>query len=425
MRRLEFIALPLALAVSACTPRDSTRVGERQAPPHPVVAPPTTPLPAANPPPAPTEAARPAFGTPIALGRLTVYPVTLALAAQDDPGPLMLLDDALAQGLAEVREVGGDEPSPLQRNVAPRQHRHVRRGESLNAPAQNHLDNQDIAPQDNIGEQVQLQGLGGGATVNTLVIENKSERAIFVLAGTVVKGGKQDRQIGQDFVVDAKTTVPVDAFCVERGRWNADRDGQATGGKFVTVETLANSKVRAAGQYQQNQQEVWDNVALTNKAHAKENASGTLLATLDSPDVKARLEEVAASARRALSASSPAGTLVGFAWAIDGKIGGVRHFAHHRVWDLVAVKLTQTIAADLLTAEAAGSAPTPAAAAPSVAELEAFVAEAQKGQVEQRETGAANDNLLYDSERAWSSTTVLKGKAGRAKKAIAWDYLAK
>ena len=43
--------------------------------------------------------------------------------------------------------------------------------------------------------------------MNTLVIENKGDVPIYVLAGTVVKGGKQDRQIGQDFIIEGKKTV--------------------------------------------------------------------------------------------------------------------------------------------------------------------------------------------------------------------------
>ena len=58
---------------------------------------------------------------------------------------------------------------------------------------------------------------------------------IFVLAGTIVKGG------------NPKQTSPVDAFCVEHGRWNGNRDGRATAGHFGTSEVLATSKVRAAG----------------------------------------------------------------------------------------------------------------------------------------------------------------------------------
>src|SRR5439155_384601 len=77
------------------------------------------------------------------------------------------------------------------------------------------------------------------ARVNPLVIENPGKLPLLVLAGTVVRGGKQDRQIGADFVIEAGKTVPVDAFCVEHGRWDATRDGVATGGRFKSEKVLA------------------------------------------------------------------------------------------------------------------------------------------------------------------------------------------
>ena len=58
-----------------------------------------------------------------------------------------------------------------------------------------------------------------GAQVSELVVENKGDQAILILAGTLLKGGNQDRQISQDFIVPAKKTVAVGAFCVEQGRW--------------------------------------------------------------------------------------------------------------------------------------------------------------------------------------------------------------
>ena len=73
---------------------------------------------------------------------------------------------------------------------------------------------------------------GDSATVNQLVIASTADLPILVTAGTILKGGKQDRQLGQDLLVAAGATVPVDAFCVERGRWNGVREGQSTDGVF-------------------------------------------------------------------------------------------------------------------------------------------------------------------------------------------------
>lgn len=402
---MRFALIVLALAsFTHCSSRTPTSVGPRQTPAPPGSPPPATATPTPAAPAAPAEAASPTpsgptFSTPTRFGRLAVYTVNLPNAAQEDPGPLLLLDDALRQGLAEVRELGAAPAAP-----------------TANAP---------VAAEDLVeGPVEQIQQRGDGAAVGTLVIENKSDTPIFVLAGTVVKGGKQDRQIGQDFVVDARQTTPVDAFCVEQGRWHAQREGAATEGKFAAVPALATSKVRAAGQYRKDQQAVWHNVAETNKAHAKATDSGTLLATLDDPEVAARIDALSRQVSEHLAASTPRDALVGLAWAIDDQIQGVRWFAHRRVFDLVADKLVRAAAVDALTAEAAG--PAPALAVPPPPDAVArFVAEVERAAAEVRATPAKNDNEYRESKRAWGSATVLKGKDGKRARPLAYDFIAK
>ncbi len=145
-------------------------------------------------------------GAPAVFENLAVFPVFAA--RQEDIGDFTTLDAALEAKTAEVREL-----------------------DAAGADAETN----------------------GSAEVNKLVIENRGKLPVLVLAGTVVKGGRQDRQIGADFVIEAGRTVPVDAFCVEHGRWNATRDGVETGGRFKSERVLAQADVRAAGQYEQDQ----------------------------------------------------------------------------------------------------------------------------------------------------------------------------
>src|SRR5215469_11901395 len=58
--------------------------------------------------------------------------------------------------------------------------------------------------------------------VGQLEAENLSDIFdIFIQAGDVLKGGRQDRTIAIDFILPAKSgRVPIPAFCVESGRWH-------------------------------------------------------------------------------------------------------------------------------------------------------------------------------------------------------------
>ncbi len=346
--------------------------------------------------------AGPFFGAPLRIDNVAIYPITLV--AQDDLGPVVTLEEALARGQAEVREVGAREagarvPSPVQR---------VRRQQ-----------NEQNQVQENIG-------LGGGPTVGTLVIENKGKVPLFVLAGTVVKGGNQDRQIGQDFIVDAGKVVAVDAFCVEHGRWAGDRNGQGTGGKFEAVAMLATKKVRAAGQHAKNQSEVWSKVSEANKAHAKKAASGTLMATFDDRELAAKTEALSQRIARALATASSSERLVGFAYAIDGQIQGARWFAHHRLYAMYEAKLVRSAAIEALTAEAEARAAGKAAfggADPGSEAVARFIAEVEVQAVkERRETGGQNANEYKESAKGYGAKTYMKGPAG---KAVSFDYMSK
>jgi len=347
------IALSLALAATAS-------LSARAAPPPPdaLVA----------------AAAAPVFGAAVRIDNLAVFPITLG--TQDDPGPIVTLEDALAKRRAVVREVGS----------------------------------------------------GSGAAVDTLVIENKGDVPLFVLAGTVVKGGKQDRQIGQDFIVGPKKTVPVDAFCVERGRWDASREGRDTAGRFEAAATLATSKVRAAGQHKKDQGEVWSKVSEANAAHGKSASSDTLMATLDAGDVAARTTALATRIGQALDGVDRA-ALVGFAYAVDGRIQGVRWFSSHRLFDLYRDKLVRTAAVDALTAHAERAAAQAAQFEgdwPAALDVKRFVDEVDAMALkERRATDAGNDNEYKESERGFGARTLLKGSAAHKAMPVSFDYLAK
>lgn len=386
-----------ALVVAACTPRAPA--------PEPADPTPVRPARATTGETATSPSSEPVFGAPRAFDNVAIYPVLLGV--QTDPGPLVLLERALADGQAEVREVGGEDGQA------------VPVVNLLNRAEEAQLQGAEEAAEE---PQVQRQaGINfdrvpsGGPTVNTLVIENRGEVPVYVLAGTVVKGGNQDRQIGQDFVVAPGSAVPVDAFCVEHGRWDTNRAGTETGGKFAVVPVMATSKVRAAAQYAQDQGTVWNEVSVANATFKKTAESDTLLATLDDAEVTKQIDALATRISAALDAVAPSEQLVGFAYAIDGEVRGARWFSHRRIYALAKDKLVRTLAVDALAAQNAakaagnavfsGPAPKAEAVGTFIAEVEAVATE------EKRETRAGNDNHYRESAKAWGSRTVLhKGR---------------
>lgn len=278
------------------------------------------------------------LAAPVVVGNLTVWPVHTDTPV--DLGEFLTLEEALAKGTAEVREVGAPEgaaqsaDATLVASGTAQQTRNAQESgqtlvEVLEEPAQQ-----------------QVAQVASGATVGTLVIENMGDLPILVCAGTVVKGGNQDRQIGQDFVIKAKSETPVDAFCVEQGRWQQERLGADTGGKFEVLDGMATAKVRMKGQYEKDQSGVWQEVATVKVqmsepiafanpsrldatfAFPVQSSSFAVAFDANAEASKENLQRCEDAVKKHFAADAQA---VGFAYAINGKPVAVRTFAHPRL----------------------------------------------------------------------------------------------
>src|SRR6267378_4371157 len=99
------------------------------------------------------------------------------------------------------------------------------------------------------------------ASVNQLVLINRSKRPLLLLAGELVSGGKQDRIIGKDRIVPVGAEpLPLDVFCVEHGRWTGSSS------QFTAAKTIVHPSVREQAAVDQKQTEVWAAVAEGTKA---------------------------------------------------------------------------------------------------------------------------------------------------------------
>ncbi|MBK8228463.1 MAG: hypothetical protein IPK70_14990 [Flavobacteriales bacterium] len=111
----------------------------------------------------------------------------------------------------------------------------------------------------------------GGATVNTLQVENTSKDTIYLMQGEVVVGGKQDRMLAQDVIVLPGATLSIGAFCVEHGRWQAG----STGHEFKGTIGVVGQKARKAAAVEKEQTRVWEEVAKDIKKNETDTRSGS------------------------------------------------------------------------------------------------------------------------------------------------------
>jgi hypothetical protein len=136
-------------------------------------------------------------------------------------------------------------------------------------------------------KKVKITENSSGGEVNRLFIENISKDTIFIMAGEVVKGGKQDRVIGDDMVLYPGTgKVDLSVFCVEHNRW-----GYRSDRNFDNYHSVSSNSVRKKAAVDKNQGEVWSEVdKVTEKQNAK-TSTGTYAAIDQSESYKNDLNE--------------------------------------------------------------------------------------------------------------------------------------
>ena len=130
-----------------------------------------------------------------------------------------------------------------------------------------------------------------GASVNQLVLINRSKRPLLLLAGELVSGGKQDRIIGKDRIVPVGAEpLPLDVFCVEHGRWTGSSS------QFVASKTIVHPSVREQAAVEQKQTEVWAAVTGGSTARPLARSSAKLAAPAPRVSVGALADAISTEA---------------------------------------------------------------------------------------------------------------------------------
>jgi hypothetical protein len=179
--------------------------------------------------------------------------------------------------------------------------------------------------------------------VNNLTAENLSSKYhVFIQSGDIVKGGKQDRTIGQDVVLAPKSgMVSLNAFCVERGRWQP-RGNEGVREFSSSKKRLSSKELKIATKKAKSQGEVWkaveqeqDKLSRKLGKSVKSGVSDTSLQlTLEDED----LQKASQAYGKAIS---PRGLnnkdIVGYAYTINGMFNSADIYESNdlfkKVWD--------------------------------------------------------------------------------------------
>jgi hypothetical protein len=277
-------------------------------------------------------------GAPIAFERLTVFPVISdQLTASVE---FITLDQGLRSGKVIITELGANGRS----------------------------------------RRIDRRQISDGAEVNRLALTNNSGKALVLIAGEMILGGKQDRIVGHDCIIEAgNAPVPFDVFCVEHGRWSGESafgqsrgsgggvaagndggrgtgSGSGSGGGAgpaqdqdrivaMTVAPMALPKIREKAQAKKSQGDVWNAVSETVTVTAAESSTGALSRVYESKRVNGKLQKY----ERALKDKLSANNVVGVVAAVGGKIVSADVFANHALFQAYWPKMLKSYALEAVS----------------------------------------------------------------------------
>lgn len=126
----------------------------------------------------------------------------------------------------------------------------------------------------------------GEGNIPEVEVKNISKFYVFMMAGEILIGGKQDRMLKDNVLLKPKSeNIKVKVYCVEQGRW------QGKEGKFSKGETSANIGVRQKASQAKEQAEVWKEIEHYSEKLSVSTRTGTLQGVIKDESVEKKTKE--------------------------------------------------------------------------------------------------------------------------------------
>jgi hypothetical protein len=196
--------------------------------------------------------------------------------------------------------------------------------------------------------------------VNELQVENvSSEAEVFIQAGDIVKGGRQDRVLAYDMIVPVRSgKVGLASFCVEAGRWQ-QRGGEDAGRFSQSTGQLPGKALRLAVRSARQQGQVWEKVKeqqdklsrKLNKSVADARSPTSLQLTLEDKELQERIDGYVARLERCLADKRD---VIGIAISINGNIEGAEVYGSSALFRKMWPKLLRAAAVDAFAEQQKG-----------------------------------------------------------------------
>lgn len=131
-----------------------------------------------------------------------------------------------------------------------------------------------------------IEEVSEGGAVPFLRATNNSVFGVMLIAGQLIRGGKQNRGVSTDIFVEAGQSAQIPVTCVEQGRWSG-RPGSRFDAAGVEPISIRCSKFRGvsasrrgSGGFAADQQAVWNDIHEMSACLHAPSASGDLLESI-------------------------------------------------------------------------------------------------------------------------------------------------
>jgi len=221
------------------------------------------------------------------------------------------------------------------------------------------------------------------ASVPVVVIINSGKLPVYISAGEIIIGGKQDRVISHDIIIHPGREMRVDVKCVEHGRWQGGRV------EFESAGYMAGNASRKAAQFKA-QGDVWNEVAHQNAAAKAAPGTGTYRAAFSKPEIK----EATDDCLKAILPKLEDRNCVGMVVVIGGKIHAIEIFESPSLFGKLREKLLKGFILDVMTSKETKADP------PGKDKIIEFYKSTQSAKAEELKKYDRNTNYKQESSKA-------------------------
>ncbi|GEM_PF-4139859 len=162
-----------------------------------------------------------------------------------------------------------------------------------------------------------------GGRMSILRVRTLGEQPVLLQAGTVLRGGNQDRLPSRDTVVFPGGWTDIPVYCCEHGRWSKEREG------FQVSPELALPSLRRLVYSGRSQTIIWDEVKKDLFAVQAKSAYGSLRDAYDDAGFRKRAEEYQKGLSQGLEEADDA---TGVAVAVGDKLLSVELYGSPEVF---------------------------------------------------------------------------------------------